>query len=76
MNQIVIYEYGYDYTKAKYGDNAKICYTDTDSFAFHVKYENAYVGYVEDVETSFNASNYEVERYPRIKTKKVIGLMT
>lgn len=50
--------------------NTKLCYTDTDSFSFYVKYENAYVDYVEDVETSFNASNYEVERYPRVKTKK------
>ena len=25
------YELWYDYVKAKYGDRAKICYTDTDS---------------------------------------------
>ena len=28
----VLYEFGYDYVKPKYGENAKLCYIDTDSF--------------------------------------------
>ena len=27
-----MYEFWYDYVKPKYGENAKLCYIDTDSF--------------------------------------------
>ena len=29
-----MYEFWYDYFKPKYGDRAKLCYMDTDSFIF------------------------------------------
>ena len=32
-----MYESWYDYIKPKYGENAKRCYVDTDSFFVHVK---------------------------------------
>ena len=33
-----MYEFWYDYVKPKYGENAKLCYTDTDNFIIvHVK---------------------------------------
>lgn len=32
ISEIVIYEYWYDYGKAKYGDHARLCYTFKDSF--------------------------------------------
>ena len=33
-----MYEFWYDYVKPKYGENAKLCYIDTDSFIIvHVK---------------------------------------
>ena len=28
----VLYEFWYDYVKPKYGENARLCYMDTDSF--------------------------------------------
>ena len=28
----VLYEFWYDYVKPKYGENARLCYIDTDSF--------------------------------------------
>ena len=39
ISKIVMYEFWYDYTKPKYGDNVKLCYTDADSFIFHIKTE-------------------------------------
>ena len=30
----VMYEFWYDYLKPKYGDKAKLCFTDTDSLLF------------------------------------------
>ena len=35
-----MYEFWYDYIKRKYQNNAKLCYTDTDSFVFHIKTED------------------------------------
>ena len=32
-----MHELWYDYVKPKYGDNAKLCYLDTDSFIIYVK---------------------------------------
>ena len=49
---------------------------DTDSFIVYIKTEGIYVNIVKDVETRFDTSNYELDRsLPKIKNKKVIGLM-
>ena len=32
-----IYEFCHDYVKPKYGENAKLCYMDIDSFVVYVK---------------------------------------
>ena len=32
ISKILMYEFWYDYIKPKYGDRAKLCYTDTDKF--------------------------------------------
>ena len=60
----------------KYGDNLRLCYTDTDSFIFHVKTEDFYKDIANDLEKRFDTSNYEVNiPLPTGKSKKVIGLM-
>ena len=42
ISKTLMYEFWYDYMKPKYNDNAKLCYTDTDSFIIHIKTENFY----------------------------------
>ena len=38
LSKILMHEFWYDYVKPKYGENAKLCYMDTDdSFIVHVK---------------------------------------
>ena len=32
LNKILMYEFWYDFVKPKYGEKAKLCYMDTDSF--------------------------------------------
>ena len=76
LSKTVMYEFWYDYVKPKYGANAKICYMDTDSFIVHVKTDYIYKNIVQDVETRFGISNFEIDRsLPKEKNKKVIGLM-
>ena len=52
-----MYEFCYDYVKPKYGENAKFCYMNTDSFIAQVKTDDIYKDIAEDVETRFDTSN-------------------
>ena len=36
----VIYGFWYDYMKPEYGEKAKVCYMDTDSFIVYIKTED------------------------------------
>ena len=71
-----MHDFQYDYVKPKYGENAKLCYMDTDSFIVHVKTDDIFKDNGEDVETRFDTSKFEMDRLlPKVKTKKVIRLM-
>ena len=37
INKTLMYEFWYDYIKPMYGDDVKLCYTDTDSFVRMIK---------------------------------------
>ena len=66
----------YDYVKPKYCEKAKSCYMDTGRFIVYIKTGYIYHDIVEDIETSFDTSNYELDRpFSKGKTEKVIRLM-
>ena len=46
----------------KYGNQKKLCYTDTSSFLAHIKSENVYVGFAGDVGKRIDTLNYEFNR--------------
>ena len=46
-------EFWYDYVKSKYGEKAKLCYMDMDSFIVHIKADDIYKDIAQDVETRF-----------------------
>ena len=48
---------------------------DTDSFVVYIKTDDIYKYIVEDVETRFDTSNYELDRPLPKGGEKVIGLM-
>ena len=76
LSKTVIYEFWYDYVKPKYGENAKMCYIDTDSFIVHVKTDDIHKDIAEYVEKRFDTSSFEIERpLPIGKNKRAIGLM-
>ena len=49
-SKTLIYKFWYDYIKPKYGDRAKLCYTDTDSFIIHLITEDFFADISDDVE--------------------------
>ena len=56
ISKILMYEFWYAYIKPKYGDRAKLCYTDTDSFIIYIKSEDFFEDISNDVERWFDTS--------------------
>ena len=76
LSKTVMHDFWYDYVKPKYGENAKLCYMDTDSFIVHVKTDDVFKDHGEDVETRFDTSKFEMDKsLPKGKNKQVIRLM-
>ena len=59
ISKTLMYEFWYDYIRAKYGDKTKLCYadTDTDSFVVHIKLEHFLKYFSNDVESWFDITN-------------------
>ena len=77
ISKTPMYEFWYDYLKPKYGDKAKLCYTDTDCFIIHILTEDFFEHISKDVELWYETSNYDENDkrpLPINKNKKVIGL--
>ena len=53
----LMFEFWYDYLKLMYGDNIRLCYTDTDSI-MHIKTDDFYKDISADVDKSFDTSNF------------------
>ena len=72
-----MYEFWNDYIKPKYGDRAKLCYMDADSYISHIIIEDSYKDISGDVERWFAASNFDENDkrpLPIGKNKKIPGL--
>ena len=68
ISKTLIYEFWYDYIKPKYGDRAKLCYTDTDSFIISIKTKDFY----KDISDDYDKN----DKRPVLigENKKVAGL--
>ena len=76
ISKTLMYEFWYDYIKQKYGDKARLCHMDTDSFITYIKTEDFYEDIANDVERWFDTSNYNKDTKKPLQTdvnKKVIG---
>ena len=50
LSKTLMLEFWYDYIVPKYGDKAKLCYMDTDSFVMCIKTEDFYRDISDDVD--------------------------
>ena len=76
ISKTLMYEFWYDYIKPKYGDNARLCYMDTDSFIIHIITEDFYKDIANDVKRWYDTSNYDKKDekpLPIGENKRVIG---
>ena len=57
LSKTLMYEHHYDYIKSKYGEKAKLLFTDTDSLAYKIETEDFYCNIHPDVLDMFDTSN-------------------
>ena len=73
ISKTLMYEFWYDYMKAKYAERAKLYYTETDSFIIRSETQDVYEDIAPDVDKWFDTSNYIIDRpLPMGKNKKVL----
>ena len=77
LSKTLMYDFHCNYIKPKYGENAKLLFTDTDSLAYEIQTEDFYRDISSDVSSKFDTSNYPKNHPSGILTgvnKKVIGM--
>jgi hypothetical protein len=78
ISKTLMYDFHYNYIKPKYGNNAKLLFTDTDSLCYEITTEDFYKDISEDVHERFDTINIDKDHPSGIPTginKKVIGMM-
>lgn len=77
LSKILMYDFHYNYIKVKYGEKAKLLFTDTDSLAYEIETKDFYTDVSPDVEKMFDTSNFPSDHPSNIKAgvnKKVLGM--
>ena len=77
LSKTVMFDFHYKYIKPKYGNKAKLLFTDTDSFLYEIETEDFYKDIAGDVKDKFDTSEYPENHPSGIPTginKKVLGM--
>ena len=77
LSKTLMYEFHYNYIKPKYGEKAKLLFTDTDSLMYEIETDDFYKDICPDVRDKFDTSNYSKDHPSGIETganKNVIGM--
>ena len=77
LSKTIMYDFHYQYIKPKYGEKAKLLFTDTDSLMYEIETEDFYKDISGDVKDRFDTSDYPENHPSGIPTginKKVLGM--
>ena len=77
LSKTIMYENHYNFIKKKYGDKAKLLFTDTDSLMYEIETEDFYKDISGDVKDRFDTSDYPHNHPLGIPTgcnKKMLGM--
>ena len=77
LSKSLMYDFHYNYIKTKYGNKAKLLFTDTDSLVYQIKTKDFYKDINPDIEKRFDTSDYPTNHPSGIKTElnsKVLGM--
>ena len=73
LSKTLMYDFHYNYIKRKYGDKAKLLFTDTDSLTYEIETKDVYADFWSDKDR-FDNSDYNKESpFYNTANKKVIG---
>ena len=73
LSKTLMYDFHYNYIKQKYGDKAKLLFTDTDSLTYEIETEDVYKDFWNDKDKFDNSDYPESSQYFSKANKKVIG---
>ena len=77
LSKTLMFDFHYNYIKKKYGDKAKLLFTDTDSLMYEIRTKDFYEDIKGDVKDRFDTSDYPSNHPSGIPTgcnKKVLGM--
>ena len=77
LSKSLMYDFHYNYIKTKYGDKAKLLFTDTDSLAYEITKNYFYKDINPHIERRFDNSDYQTNHPSGIITglnSKVLGM--
>ena len=77
LSKTLMFDFHYKYIKPKYGNKAKLLFTDTDSLLYEIQTEDFYKDISGDVKDRFDTSDYPEGHPSGIPTginKKVLGM--
>ena len=78
LSKTIMFDFHYNYIKSKYGNKAKLLFSDTDSLMYEIETEDFYKDISGDVKNRFDTSDYPENHPSGIPTginKKVLGKM-
>ena len=73
LSKTLMYDFHYNYIKKRYGNRAKLLFTDTDSLTYEIETEDVYKDFWNDKDMFDNSDYPENSPYFCNANKKVIG---
>ena len=75
LSKVLMYDFHYNFIKAKYGDRAKLLFTDTDSLCYHIQTDDVYEDLYKYRDMFDNSDYSKSSKFFFDENKKVIGKM-
>ena len=73
LSKTLMYDFHYKYIKEKYGEKAKLLFTDTDSLTYEIEAKDVYKDFFKDKDKFDNSDYPEYSPFFYKENKKVIG---
>ena len=75
LSKVLMYDFHYNFIKAKYGDRARLLFTDTDSVCYHIRTDDVYEDLYNHKDMFDNSKYSKSSKFYFDKNKLVIGKM-
>ena len=72
LSKSLMYDFYYNYIKTKYGDKAKLLFTDTNYLAYEIRTKDFYKDINPDIEKRFDTSDYHPVIHLELKQDLIV----